>query len=151
MWRWASTQFGALSSYLGLDVSPAAIAMCRAMFAGDSSKEFRTTDGYDGDQADTALSLDVIYHLVEDAVFERYMTTIFNAAQKWVVIYSSNFDGLDENHADHVRHRKFTNWITTHRPEWYCARIIKNEFPFSGDFKSGSHADFHFFRKREKV
>jgi SAM-dependent methyltransferase len=137
--------------YLGLDVSPAAIAKCRIMFAGDSSKEFRTMQNYDGDEADAALSLDVIYHLVEDTVFERYMTTIFDCAQRWVVIYSSNFDGLDENLAEHVRHRKFTNWITTNRPEWYCAKVIKNDFPFSGDFKSSSHADFYFFAKREKV
>src|SRR5262249_22620574 len=136
--------------YLGLDVSRAAIGKCRVLFAGDSSKEFRAMPDYNGDKADTALSLDVIYHLVEDAVFDEYMTTIFDCARRWVIIYSSNYEGLDENLAEHVRHRKFTNWVTKHRPEWYCANVIRNEFPFSGDFQTGSHADFYFFTRREQ-
>jgi SAM-dependent methyltransferase len=134
--------------YLGIDVSGAAIAKCRVLFAGDSSKAFRTMQNYTNDRADAVLSLDVIYHLVEDAAFEKYMTSIFDCAQRWVVIYSSNFDGLDETLAEHVRHRKFTNWVTTNRPQWYCANVIKNEFPFRGDFQTGSHADFYFFARR---
>jgi hypothetical protein len=92
------------------------------------------------------LSLDVIYHLIEDDIFEKYMTTIFDSARRWVIIYSSNYDGPDETLAEHVRHRKFTNWIKTSRPAWYCVNVIKNEFPFKGDFQTGSHADFYFFR-----
>ena len=134
--------------YLGLDVSPAAIEKCKVLFANDSSKEFRTMQDYNNEKADAVLSLDVIYHLVEDTIFEKYMANIFDCAQRWVVIYSSNFDGLDENLAEHVRHRKFTNWVTANRPEWNCAKVIKNEFPFNGDFQTGTHADFYFFAKR---
>ena len=136
--------------YLGIDVSCAAIAKCRALFAGDASKEFMTMHDYNSDKADIALSLDVIYHLVEDAVFDEYMRTIFDCARRWVIIYSSNYDGLDENLAEHVRHRKFTNWIATNRREWYCANVIKNEFPFDGDFQTGSHANFYFFTRRKQ-
>ena len=137
--------------YLGLDVSPAAIARCRTLFAGDSSKEFRTMRNYNSEEADAALSLDVIYHLVEDPVFEKHMTTVFNCARRWVIIYSSNYDGPDENLQPHVRNRKFTNWITTNRPEWYCTNVIKNEFPFTGDFQTGSQAEFYFFANRAQV
>jgi SAM-dependent methyltransferase len=137
--------------YLGLDVSGAAIASCRTLFADDPSKAFGMMQNFKGDRADTILSLDVIYHLVEDTIFEKYMTTIFDCAQRWVVIYSSNFDGLDESLAEHVRHRKFTSWIAANRPEWYCADVIKNAFPYKGDYQTGSHADFHFFAKREEV
>jgi SAM-dependent methyltransferase len=136
--------------YLGLDVSSAAVAQCRALFAGDPTKEFRTMQDYNGDEADAALSLDVIYHLVEDTIFEKYMTTIFDCAKRWVVIYSSNFDGLDEKFAEHVRHRKFTRWVTMNRPEWYCVNFIKNQFPFAGDFQTGTHSDFYLFAKRKK-
>jgi hypothetical protein len=133
--------------YLGLDVSSTAIAKCRILFAGDASKEFKAMQNYNGDQADTVLSLDVVYHLVEDDIFEQHMTAIFDSARRWVIIYSSNYDGADENLAEHVRHRKFTNWVRTHRLDWYCANVIKNEFPFTGDFNTGSHADFYFFCK----
>src|SRR5262249_46007214 len=131
--------------YLGLDVSSTAIAQCRILFAGDAFKEFRAMHNYNGDQADTVLSLDVIYHLIEDDIFEKHMTAIFDSARRWVIIYSSNYDGPDETLAEHVRHRKFTNWVRTNRPEWSCGNVIKNEFPFNGDFKTGSHADFYFF------
>ena len=136
--------------YLGLDVSRAAIAKCKTLFAGNSSKEFRTMENYNNEKADAALSLDVIYHLVEDTIFRKYMANIFDCAQRWVIIYSSNFDGVDESFAEHVRHRKFTDWIARNCPEWHCAMIIKNEFPFSGDFQTGTHADFYFFAKREE-
>jgi hypothetical protein len=136
--------------YLGLDVSSAAIVKCRALFAGDSSKEFKMMQYYNSDKADAALSLDVIYHLVEDNIFEKYMTTIFDCAERWVVIYSSNFDGLGEKFAEHVRHRKFTNWITMNRPKWYCFNVIKNKYPFTGDFQTSTHSDFYFFARREE-
>jgi SAM-dependent methyltransferase len=134
--------------YLGLDVSPAAIATCKRLFAGDPSKEFRTVQEYAGEKADAALSLDVIYHLVEDDVFDRYMAALFDGARKWVVIYSSNFEGVDEGHAQHVRHRKFTDWIGANRPGWDRVKIVKNRFPFMGDIATSSHADFHFFARR---
>jgi hypothetical protein len=89
----------------------------------------------------------VIYHLVEDHVFERYMATLFDSAKVWVVIYSSNFQGVDERQAEHVRHRRFTDWIAVNRPGWACVEVVKNRFPFTGDIKSGSHADFHFFAR----
>jgi hypothetical protein len=135
--------------YLGVDVSRFAIARCKGLFSDDPSKEFKTIEEYAGERADAVLSLDVIYHLVEDYVFDRYMETVFDSAQKWVVIYSSDFEGADEQrHAQHVRHRKFTGWINANRRDWYCAKVVRNKFPFTGDFKTGSHADFYFFTKR---
>jgi hypothetical protein len=134
--------------YLGLDVSRSAISRCRSLFADDPSKEFKTVEEYAGEKADAALSLDVLYHLVEDHVFDRYMTTLFDSARKWVVIYSSNFEGSDEWLAQHVRHRKFTDWIATKHPAWDCVETVKNRFPFTGDIKSSSHADFYFFERR---
>ena len=91
------------------------------------------------------MSLDVIYHLVENDVFHEYMTTLFDSAVKWVIVYSSNFDGDDEAMAEHVRHRKFTDWVDENRPGWSLSNIVKNKFPFTGDYRTGSHADFYFY------
>ena len=71
--------------YIGLDVSRAAIALCKRRFADDPTKSFFLYDGSCFvDRAglftsDLAISLDVIYHLVEDPVFETYMTHLFAA------------------------------------------------------------------------
>lgn len=37
------------------------------------------------------MSLDVIYHLIEDEIYNKYMNNLFMAAEKYVFIYSSNF------------------------------------------------------------
>jgi SAM-dependent methyltransferase len=131
--------------YLGFDVSRSAIAQCRNLFANDPTKQFKTVEEYSGESADAVLSLDVIYHLVEDHVFNRYMEALFDSAQDWIVIYSSNFEGGDEQYAEHVRHRRFSDWIAVNRPGWTCVQVVKNRFPFTGDIKSSSHANFHFF------
>ena len=57
--------------YLGLDVTTEAVALCRSRFARDATKEFRTLSEYGGERAEVALSLDVIFHLVEDHVSKR--------------------------------------------------------------------------------
>ena len=40
--------------------------------------------------ADLALSLDVIYHLTEDTVFEAYMRHLFAAGSRFVIIYATD-------------------------------------------------------------
>ena len=59
--------------YLGFDVSPAAVSKCQQIFAQDPTKQFRLISQYAGETAELTLSLDVIYHLVEDDVFDSYM------------------------------------------------------------------------------
>ena len=55
---------------VGYDVSDMVVHQCRTSFAGDATKTFALMSQYRGERADLALSLDVIYHLVEDRVFE---------------------------------------------------------------------------------
>jgi hypothetical protein len=93
--------------YIGVDVSSTAIELCRRAFAGDSTKRFvRAQDLDDETKAELALSLDVIYHLVEDDIFERYMGKLFRSSSRFVIVYSSNIDSSWPS--QHVRHREFT-------------------------------------------
>jgi cyclopropane fatty-acyl-phospholipid synthase-like methyltransferase len=135
-----------IEDYLGVDVSAEAVARCRTRFAGVAGRAFVLSDAYDGSQTrDAALSLDVVYHLTEDAVFEAYMQRLFAAASKVVVVYSSNHEDEPRRAAAHVRHREFTRWVTAHAPGWRLQRHIPNEFPYKGDYRQGSFADFHVF------
>lgn len=136
-------------AYIGYDVSPDAVKMCRERFSRDPLKSFKVMENYDRELADATLSLDVIYHLVEDDTFHQYMEILFNSSMKWVVVYSSNFEGAGDDHAKHVRHREFTRWVHVYRPDWLLVRTVANRFPFRGDYETGSHADFFFFRKGE--
>jgi len=134
--------------YLGFDVSAAAIELCRARFAGDPTKAFELyrpgrRPRLNAAVADMALSLDVIYHLLDDAVFERYMSDLFGLGRRLVVVYSSDAEIPDP--AGHVRHRSFSPWVQQNQGDWELARKVAN--PFAGVDPSAV-ADFYIFARR---
>lgn len=138
--------------YVGYDVAESALELCRTRFADDASKTFSLAPSWQGEEAELVLSLDVIYHLVEDEVFERYMTTLFRAATRFVIVYASNDEGLNRllgSHVKHVRHRKFTDWIAANiAAPWRLMGFVPNIYPFSRhDQENTSFADFYIFSK----
>ena len=134
-------------SYVGYDVSPKAVFMCRESFLNDDTKTFSLMDHYKGETAELTLSVDVIYHLIEDSVYINYMDLLFDSAMRFVIIYSSNTDENPEGHDVHVRHRKFSKWVEENKPEWQLLRWIPNRYPFKGNTKTGSFADFYIYEK----
>jgi SAM-dependent methyltransferase len=131
--------------YLGIDISPVAVRICKRRFASDDSKRFLLLKHYRGQRAELALSLDVIYHLVEDTVFEQYMQQLFNAATRYVAIYSSDTDDNSTHGAPHVRHRKFSEWVERHAPHWQPMEQVPNPYPFNGDSARTSFSDFSIY------
>jgi hypothetical protein len=132
-------------SYLGYDVSRTAIDQCRQMFGDDPTKSFHLMDDYSGERAAMSMSLDVVYHLVEDAVFSAYMERLFDAARRFVVIYSSNYESPPSRAARHVRHRRFTDWIDANRSAWKLTQHVPNRYPFDERTGEGTPADFYFY------
>ncbi|MHA7987746.1 class I SAM-dependent methyltransferase [Rathayibacter sp. CAU 1779] len=136
-------------SYVGFDVSSEAVRICRERFADDATKRFLLLDDYTEDRAELTLSLDVIYHLVEDDVFDAHMRLLFDSSTRYVAIYASNYES--KTSTAHVRHREFTRWIGEHRPDWTLERCIKNPFPYDPtDNGGGSFADFYFYESPPK-
>jgi hypothetical protein len=133
--------------YRGFDVSEVALNACRRIFAGDPSKSFALMDEYKGEKAELALSLDVIFHLVEDDVFERYMQLLFAAAERYVIVYSSNSDTNTGQEGNHVYHRTCTRWIEEYADGWALLEHIPNPFPYRGDFINESFSDFFIYAK----
>ena len=117
--------------YIGLDVSPTAIARCQHLFADDPAKSFFRYDGAcfvdraGVFAADLAISLDVIYHLVEDSVFESYMTHLFGSGNRFVIIYSTN--AMIPGTPPSIRHRHFTAWVHAHCPQWRLMQVTEGE------------------------
>jgi len=142
-------KLAAYPKYLGFDVSATAIDMSRRLFADDPTKQFRLMSDYAGDTADLTLSLDVIYHLVEDAVFEAYMRRLFESATRFVIVYSSNTDDAVDSGATHVRHRQFTRWVDANITGWSLMRHVPNAFPYAGDHRKGSFADFFIYQRKD--
>ena len=137
-------------SYVGFDVSTKAVELCRSKFAGDDSKRFALIEDYSGETADLTLTLDVIYHLVEDDVYDTYMKRLFDTAKRCVIVYSSNHDESALPTFPHVRHRRFADWVASHRGDWALAAHVPNRFPqVTNNTKDESFADFFIYAKRD--
>lgn len=141
-------QLAAYPQYLGVDISQRIIDACRQRFRGDDSKRFVVLGDYQGETAELSLSLDVVFHLVEDEVFNQYMCRLFDAATRFVIVYSSNTDHNPANLPAHVRHRKFSTWVSVKRPEWTLKQIVPNRYPYDGDPAMTSFADFFIYEAR---
>lgn len=133
-------------SYIGFDISLEAIALCENTFSHDDSKTFKLMSAYAGEKSQLTLSLDVIYHLIEDEVFSTYMKRLFDSAESFVILYSSNTDQQAKLQASHVKHRKFSTWIENNRPEWKLSQHVPNKYPLTSDDKEGSFADFYIYK-----
>lgn len=133
--------------YIGVDVSPTVIASTKRAFEGDCTKSFILVSEVGPEHySDLSMSLDVIYHLVEDDVFERYMNQLFECARRYVVIYSSNDNRQSDS--SHVRHRCFTEWISKNRSDFTQIGFVRNAYPETAkDLDNTSFADFYFFAK----
>jgi hypothetical protein len=136
-------------AYIGFDVSRHAVSLCKKNHK--NGKEFKLMSEYSHETADLTLSLDVIYHLIEDSIYENYMHLLFNASNKFVVIYASNYDEVGyypDGKISHVRHRKFTDWIEKNAMNFSLIDYIPNQYPFDAKNPDNtSFANFYIFKK----
>jgi hypothetical protein len=131
--------------FIGVDVSQTSIAMCRQQFADRPTHLFYTSKEAANEEltAELSLSLDVVYHLVDDAIFESYMQRLFDAAGRSVIIYASDEDRPE---APHVRHRKFSRWVEKKRPDFKLRERVPNRYPYDPrDTGNTSFADFFVY------
>lgn len=135
--------------YVGYDISETIILKCKERFLYDLTKHFYLFDDYNNEQYDLSLSLDVIFHLVEDVVFEDYMQKLFNSSKKFVIIYSSN-GGIRGNLAAHLKDRKFTDWIETNKKNFEFVLKVNNPYKYHDsldDPENTSMSDFYVYKR----
>ncbi len=135
--------------YTGIDVSKTALKICKTIFKTDKSKSFYFYDDFFKENTkkyQLVLSLDVIYHLIEDEVFYAYMDNLFAFSEKFVVIYASNKNKVI---ADHVKSRKFTDYVDLKFAKvWELYKHEKNRFPFDPNDTNTSMSDFYIYKRK---
>ena len=113
--------------YLGIDRSKTAVSMCVARFRDDPTKSFIA---YDSEtlwdparwlRADAALSMEVIFHLTEEAVYRDYMSRLFASADQYVIICSNDSEGTEGGPTE--RHWRYTDWVADQAPEWELVEV----------------------------
>lgn len=134
------------AKYTGIDVSSLVVESCKSRFADRKGWAFDVASGGPWKTHDLAMSLDVIYHLIEDKVFDAYMRRLFDHAGRFVLIYASDHDAAAG--VEHVRHRAFSAWISEHRPDWALAEAPPHPYPYEpgSDPNVTSFASFKLFR-----
>tara|TARA_A200000113_G_scaffold222958_1_gene237566 strand:+ start:721 stop:1320 length:600 start_codon:yes stop_codon:yes gene_type:complete len=134
-------------NYNGVDVSEYIVNNCRKEFTS-SNLTFSHCDEFDFNQtADLVLSCDVIYHLIEDDVYEVYMNNLFSMSDKYVVIYALD---RDVHHCQHVRFRKFSDYIEKNLKEWKMIKHIPNKYAqhvLGKNNDTTSPSDFYIYKK----
>ena len=129
-----------VDNYLGVDISEYIINTSKQKYKDIANKNFVTYDEFYklSNKYDLSVSLDVIYHLVEDVVYEKYMKDLFSSTNKFVIIYSTNWND-DKYNGSHVYHRKFTEYIDIN---FKNAKLIHHEH---NKFPSLSTAEFYIY------
>jgi SAM-dependent methyltransferase len=137
-----------LPYYVGVDASKTIIERCKIAYENVKNYSFlHSSEMHLAPDCDLSISLDVIFHLIEDAIFEKYILDLFALSTNYVIIYSSDHD--QKWSAEHVLHRHFSKHIAQKYPEWVRIATIPNYYPFSThDTDNTSFADFHFYTRR---
>jgi cyclopropane fatty-acyl-phospholipid synthase-like methyltransferase len=143
----AQLEYAKYPNYIGVDVSETILHDVRKRYAENNQYYFMHVSEVSSEtKADLSLSLDVIYHLVENNVFDIYMHQLFNASEQFVIIYSSNED--KEWTSPHVHHRLFQTWIEMLRPDFMFLNHTPNRYPFDPkDQDNTSFSDFYVYRR----
>lgn len=135
--------------YLGIDVSETVIDKNRDVH-GSTGRRFMTLDEFkkSTEKAHLTVSMDVIYHLTEEDVYQDYMQLLFDSSEKFCIIYSCNEEAVASD-APHLRRRKFTNWVEANRSEWNLKQIVCNDYPFKDmqNPRETSISDFYIYKK----
>lgn len=129
-----------VQQYTGVDISEHIINICKQKYSHISNKNFATYTEYYKmlSKFDLSLSLDVIYHLVDDNIYEKYMNDLFNSSNKFVIIYSSNHQ--EKYNGTHVYARKFTDYIDIKFPR---AKLLSHE---PNPYRQLSGAEFFVYQ-----
>lgn len=107
------------AEYLGVDVSHTIVNRMREKFP---EYEFITpVPGMNDLTWELGLSMDVLFHLPDDADYFEYLDRLFGHSTRFVVIYSTNYAG--GRTARHVFRREFTPDIAERFPDWELTTV----------------------------
>jgi len=124
------------SNYTGFDISEEAIECCRNKGLEHDLRVYDPECHSLDRKADLSMSVDVIYHLTTKEAFEAHMRHLFDASDKFVLIYS-----FDENRprSGHIRGWKFSDWVNENQPNFALSQTIPG---------LENDCDFFIYRKK---
>ena len=102
-----------IDRYDGLEIDESLVDELSRQFQSKPNYNFSTKiKSTWPERHDLALSVDVIFHLLEDDVYRSYMFQLFSGKSDYVVIRSSNHEELGMGRNGHIRHRNFSEFVS---------------------------------------
>lgn len=117
--------------YVGFDVSKHIVSLCDEKFKNIENMSFINTIN-DLPESDLCLSLDVIYHIIDENEYQEYLKQLFNKSKKYVLIFSSNHE--NDSIVNHIYHRVFTKWVNDNINNFKFIEEINNNLKTSAKF-----------------
>ena len=123
--------------YVGLEVSEHAVAEARKRLAKHPNRTAHVWEPSDllPETGCIALSMDVVFHLVDDELHDAYMRALFQAGTKAVAIYSTDYEGEPQGH---MRHRNVSRWVEENIQGWKRTQAVPPPWPNSEHPQNGS-------------
>jgi len=118
-------------NYSGFDISEYILNICRERFVGMPMSFYG--DILKLPEAELCLSLDVMYHIVDEKDYKFYLDQLFGKSKKYVLIFSSNVEDKTI-YSNYIRHRKFTDWVDENYKEFMLVEVIGNFLQTSAQF-----------------
>lgn len=107
-------QYMNYEEYVGLDISREAVRRCRAMFASDKTKRFKTysprrrlSEGV----FDATISLEVLMHIVDEAEFVATLDLMFEHSRDIVILQAPLVELLPYVSGSHELHRELLPYL----------------------------------------
>lgn len=131
--------------YLGIDVAPSSIDLCRGIFSGDKTKSFLLYNPkyFVNNQfikADLVMCLDVLYHIIDEADFSKTLSDIFSCSRGFVVLYT-NIEIHEAAENSHILYRDIMKYLTQFN-EFKLQEVISQKY------KDLSCADFIILKRK---
>lgn len=104
-------------TYLGLDISPKAIEICKDLFPNDKYHIFEVYKGTEKYRADVVICFDVLMHVFPYSKREALIDHVVSMADEAAVFYTFPHPN---NHAPHLNDYDFHNYIDKYcQIHWY--------------------------------
>lgn len=116
--------------YVGYDISEYVIELCSIKFSDNNAIKFYT-DINKLPTAELCLSLDVIYHILDEVDFVKHMSLLFTKSTKYVLIFSTECTGKLNKY---ILHHKFKDYIKMHHSDFELIEIINGATKYSTAF-----------------
>jgi SAM-dependent methyltransferase len=135
-----------IKKYIGLDVSKSTIDNCKNIFKSDKNKKFYVYQDFNkkNNIVDATISIDVMYHIIEEDIYNNYLNDLINISSKYIIIYSyNNFTNRLINSHAHIKHREFVETMKSKNTK--LIEYIPNYQRIDDSDKI--YADFYIFEK----